>query len=55
MHLNSVTVAKKPSDVGLVARILSGDMRAMEELVRLHNRILFRTARPILRHDAASE
>ena len=55
MHLNSVTVAKKPSDVGLVARILSGDMRAMEELMRLHNRILFRTARAILRDEAEAE
>src|SRR5262245_31155159 len=36
------------SDRDLVSRIRSGDMRAMETLMRRHNRTLFRTARAIL-------
>jgi len=42
-------------DTELIARILSGDMRAMETLMRLHNRTLYRTARSILRDDAEAE
>jgi RNA polymerase sigma-70 factor, ECF subfamily len=42
-------------DTELIARILSGDMRAMETLMRLHNRTLYRTARAILRDDAEAE
>ncbi len=42
-------------DTELIARILSGDMRALETLMRLHNRTLFRTARAILRDDAEAE
>ena len=51
MQLSSVAVTKKPSDIDLVGRILSGDMRAMETLMRLHNRMLFRTAHAILRDE----
>src|SRR5688572_31746077 len=43
------------TDTDLVQRILSGDMRAMETLMRLHNRTLFRTARAILRDDTEAE
>lgn len=43
------------SDSELVARIRSGDARAMETLMRLHNRKLYRTARAILRDDAEAE
>jgi RNA polymerase sigma-70 factor (ECF subfamily) len=39
----------------LIARILSGDMQALETLMRLHNRTLYRTARAILRDDAEAE
>ena len=42
-------------DTELVARILSGDMRSLETLMRLHNRTLYRTARAILRDDAEAE
>lgn len=42
-------------DTELIARILSGDMRSMEALMRLHNRTLYRTARAILRDDAEAE
>jgi RNA polymerase sigma-70 factor (ECF subfamily) len=43
------------SDSELIARILEGDMRAMETLMRVHNRTLYRTARAILRDDAEAE
>jgi RNA polymerase sigma-70 factor, ECF subfamily len=43
------------TDSELIARILSGDMRALEALMRLHNRTLYRTARAILRDEAEAE
>ena len=39
----------------LVEHIRAGDMRAMEALMRRHNRTLYRTARAILRDDAEAE
>jgi RNA polymerase sigma-70 factor (ECF subfamily) len=51
----SLTPAEKPSDTELIARILAGDQRALEALMRLHNRKLFRTARAILRDDAEAQ
>ena len=42
-------------DTELIARILAGDMRALEALMRLYNRTLYRTARAILRDDAEAE
>jgi RNA polymerase sigma-70 factor (ECF subfamily) len=47
--------SERPTDTELIARILSGDMRAMETLMRVHNRTLYRTARAILRDDAEAE
>ena len=43
------------ADPELVERIRAGDMRAMEALMRRHNRVLYRTARAILRDDAEAE
>jgi RNA polymerase sigma-70 factor (ECF subfamily) len=43
------------ADTELVASILAGDMHAMEALMRLHNRTLYRTARAILRDEADAE
>lgn len=43
------------SDMELSHRIAHGDMHAMEKLMRLHNRTMFRTARAILRDDAEAE
>ena len=43
------------TDTELIATILSGDMRALETLMRRHNRTLYRTARAILRDDAEAE
>jgi RNA polymerase sigma-70 factor, ECF subfamily len=50
-----LTPVERPTDTELIARILSGDMRALEALMRLHNRTLYRTARAILRDDAEAE
>ena len=52
---SAVAVVTQPSDNELLQRILSGDMRAMETLMRLHNRRLFRTAHAILRDEAEAE
>lgn len=52
---SAVAVVKQPSDNEILERILSGDMRAMEMLMRLHNRTLFRTAHAILRDEAEAE
>lgn len=43
------------SDVELASRIELGDTRAFELMMRRHNRLLYRTARSILRDDAEAE
>lgn len=43
------------SDAELSARMVQGDVRALEHLMRLHNRTMYRTARAILRDDAEAE
>ena len=43
------------ADAALVSRILAGDALAFEQLMRQHNRRLFRVARSILRDDAEAE
>jgi RNA polymerase sigma-70 factor (ECF subfamily) len=43
------------SDADFARRIASGDHLAFEVLMRKHNRMLFRTARAILRDDADAE
>lgn len=50
-----VPTAAPADDAELIARILAGDAAAMEALMRRHNRVLFRTARAILRDDAEAE
>lgn len=52
-----MTAGKSPmaSDSDLVAAIRAGDMGAMEALMRRNNRLLYRTARAILRDDAEAE
>ncbi|HUQ76336.1 MAG TPA: RNA polymerase sigma factor [Burkholderiales bacterium] len=42
-------------DAGLVASAAAGDSHAFELLMRRHNRMMFRTARAILRDDAEAE
>jgi RNA polymerase sigma-70 factor (ECF subfamily) len=55
----STTAALAPAPLGeeaqLIARIRAGDARAMETVMRKHNRTLYRTARAILRNDAEAE
>lgn len=43
------------SDAELLRRIANGDTPAFAQLMRQHNRALFRAARAILRDDAAAE
>lgn len=43
------------ADIELVARAAGGDQLAFESIMRRHNRLLFRTARGILRSDAETE
>ncbi len=43
------------SEVGLVSRAAAGDEVAFETIMRRHNRLLFRTARSILKSDEGAE
>jgi RNA polymerase sigma-70 factor (ECF subfamily) len=45
----------EPSDPELATRAANGDERAFERIMRRHNRLLFRTARSILKSDAETE
>ena len=61
MTLKTVIPAAVPasleplSDGELAQRVAGGDVRALEALMRRHNRALFRTSRAILRDDADAE
>jgi len=50
-----LTVPVEIDDHALAARIAARDVRAFEELMRRHNRRMFRVARAILRSDADAE
>ena len=52
---SAIASATPPADAELIGRIRAGDTAAMESLMRRHNRILYRTARAILRDDAEAE
>src|SRR5262249_45351057 len=43
------------SDLGLARRAASGDATAFERIMRKNNRLMFRTARSILRDDSEAE
>lgn len=47
--------AERLTDTELIERTQAGDTRALEALMRRHNRTLYRTARAILRDDAEAE
>ena len=49
------TVPADAGDAQLAARAARGDTAAFELIMRRHNRLLFRTARSILRNDADTE
>ncbi len=59
VHPMSMHAAIQPlsdlSDEVLVERLRGHDLRALEALMRRHNRLLYRTARAILRDDAEAE
>ena len=54
-HALPATSAHPPTDAELAARAASGDAAAFETIMRQHNRLLFRTARSILKSDAEAE
>ena len=51
----AAALSEHTSDTELAARAAAGDARAFEFIMRRHNRLLFRTARSILRSDAETE
>jgi RNA polymerase sigma-70 factor (ECF subfamily) len=51
----AAAVASPLTDLELVDQARAGDARAMETLMRRHNRSLYRTARAILRDDTEAE
>lgn len=56
-ELSSLTlrVSDRDTDTELAARAACGDDRAFEAIMRRHNRLLFRTARSILKSDTDAE
>jgi RNA polymerase sigma-70 factor, ECF subfamily len=48
-------LSDKTPDLQLAALAAAGDARAFEAIMRRHNRLMFRTARSILRSDAETE
>ncbi|MBS0342653.1 MAG: RNA polymerase sigma factor [Proteobacteria bacterium] len=54
-HALPATSSDPPTDAQLAARAAGGDARAFETIMRRHNRLLFRTARSILKSDAEAE
>lgn len=49
------TAPDATADTELVVRAANGDQRAFESIMRRYNRLLFRTARSILKSDAEAE
>jgi RNA polymerase sigma-70 factor, ECF subfamily len=49
------TAAHDDGDLELAGRVVAGDLKAFEEVMRRHNRMLYRTARSILRDEAEAE
>ena len=47
--------SERIDDVQLAAQAAQGDVRSFETIMRRHNRLLFRTARSILKDDAETE
>lgn len=55
-HVHAATATTKDTpDIELARRAAGGDQVAFEAIMRLHNRLLFRTARSILKSDADAE
>lgn len=54
-HKTRSPITSDTSEGELVSRAASGDEVAFEAIMRRHNRLLFRTARSILKNDAEAE
>jgi RNA polymerase sigma-70 factor (ECF subfamily) len=52
---HTAPIAETVTDTELVARAAAGEEAAFEAIMRRHNRLLFRTARSILKSDAEAE
>jgi RNA polymerase sigma-70 factor (ECF subfamily) len=48
-------VAPEQSDLALARQVAAGDPRAFEQIMRRHNRMLYRAARSILQDDSEAE
>ena len=55
LQASALPAASRDDDAALVRRIVGGDVAAFEQLMRLHNRRLYRLARATLRDDAEAE
>jgi RNA polymerase sigma-70 factor (ECF subfamily) len=56
MPLAEPRLAATPAEDAELARaVVAGDLRAFEQLMRRYNRVLFRTARAILKDDSEAE
>jgi RNA polymerase sigma-70 factor, ECF subfamily len=55
LQASPLPAASRDDDAALVRRIVGGDVAAFEQLMRLHNRRLYRLARATLRDDAEAE
>ena len=55
MQAAPVTTAGQESDLDIAQRIGRGDENAFELVMRRNNRMLYRTARAILKNDAEAE
>jgi len=51
----TATASEHASDADLAIRVANGDAPAFEAIMRRHNRLLYRTARSILRNDDDTE
>lgn len=54
-QVSEAALPQQASDTELVALAIGGDLRAFERIMRRHNRLLFRTARSILKNDEDAE
>lgn len=55
LHQRHPPITRDTPDAELAARAASGDAAAFEAIMRRHNRLLFRTARSILKSDQEAE
>lgn len=55
MNASPLPVAVELSDTELAARAVQGDPHAFELIMRRHNRLLYRTARSVLKDDGEAE